>query len=1156
MAWRKDKGNHRQISEQVGGGCLQDNGGKDDKGLPAAAPPDGETVVTQPLATHGPSPGQGPRRRRRRYVWEMLRSALAMVAFLGLIVGGSVFGVLALTGKTLNLPAWVVKGVERQITGALPDDLSVQLGAVEVLVDADWVPRLRVQDMRLLAAGGTRLVSLPEARVVFDPASFAKGEIRPSVLRLTGAQVALRRDRQGRFNLDFGAGELAQVDSFAALMDAVEAAFDVQAASALQSIEVTGLTLTLTDDLTGQVWQVGDGRLAIANRPDALAAELGLSLSGAVETGQVQMSFATTKGNAAAQITAQVTDVAANDLAAQVVPLGFLAALDAPLSGKLEAALNAEGAISTLEGVLDIGAGAITPNAQTAPISFEGATIALAYDPAKAAINITDLNVRSATAAFAATGQLLLQGAAFPAPPAPPDGPQVSLPAAFVAQLAMRDIRIDPEGAFETPVTFGEGALDLRLQLDPFRIDVGQFALVEGEQHLLASGWAEGRADGWHAGMDVALDQIAADRLVALWPLRLVPNTRKWLAENVQQGALSNVNGAVRLTPGAEPRLQLGYEFSQAEVRFLRSLPPITAGTGYAVLQGQRYIIVLDAGTVAAPLGGDINVAGSTFEIADISQRPNIARIGLATQSSVTAALSLLDLPPFGFMTKADRPVDLGEGQAVVKTDLTIPLVSRVQLADVDYTVAGQISDFSSSKLVPGRSVRAERLELRATPAGMEISGAGRLGQLPFDVTYSQGFDATARGRSRVAGVVTISGQALADLGVALPEGFLRGQGPANVEINLQKGAPASLTLTSRLAGIGLALPELGWSKPRDTRGELTVEARLSTPPEVTRIDLSASGLRASGEITLRDGGGLREARFSRLEVDDWFDAAVTLTGQGRGRSTVAVTGGTIDLRRVPRREDGGNGGSPFTLRLDRLIVTDAIAFTGFSGDFSPRGGLNGSFTAGVNGQGAVAGTVVPSANGSAVRIRSDDAGTVMAAAGVFSTARGGTLDLQLTPRSQAGTYDGRAELSRLRVRNANVLAELLNAISVVGLLEQLNGSGIVFNDAEVDFLLTPRAIEISRASAIGASLGVSMAGVYQTANRELNMQGVISPIYIVNGVGAVLTRRGEGLFGFNYRMRGTADAPQVSVNPLSILTPGMFRDLFRRPPPVLGGTD
>jgi hypothetical protein len=67
-----------------------------------------------------------------------------------------------------------------------------------------------------------------------------------------------------------------------------------------------------------------------------------------------------------------------------------------------------------------------------------------------------------------------------------------------------------------------------------------------------------------------------------------------------------------------------------------------------------------------------------------------------------------------------------------------------------------------------------------------------------------------------------------------------------------------------------------------------------------------------------------------------------------------------------------------------------------------------------------------------------------------------------------------------------------------------------------------------------------------------LQLQGVISPIYLLNGLGAVVSKRGEGLFGFNYALGGTADAPQVSVNPLSILTPGLFREIFRRPPPVL----
>jgi len=67
-------------------------------------------------------------------------------------------------------------------------------------------------------------------------------------------------------------------------------------------------------------------------------------------------------------------------------------------------------------------------------------------------------------------------------------------------------------------------------------------------------------------------------------------------------------------------------------------------------------------------------------------------------------------------------------------------------------------------------------------------------------------------------------------------------------------------------------------------------------------------------------------------------------------------------------------------------------------------------------------------------------------------------------------------------------------------------------------------------------------------------MQGVVSPFFMLNGMGGLFTRRGEGLVGMNYALRGTAAAPDVDVNPLSVLTPGVFRRLFRRPPPGEAG--
>jgi hypothetical protein len=99
---------------------------------------------------------------------------------------------------------------------------------------------------------------------------------------------------------------------------------------------------------------------------------------------------------------------------------------------------------------------------------------------------------------------------------------------------------------------------------------------------------------------------------------------------------------------------------------------------------------------------------------------------------------------------------------------------------------------------------------------------------------------------------------------------------------------------------------------------------------------------------------------------------------------------------------------------------------------------------------------------------------------------------------------------------------------------------------------LTDQGVSVKKGSAIGASMGVTMAGNFYPASGKIDMQGVISPFYLVNGIGQILTRRGEGLFGFTYDLTGTQAAPVVSVNPFSLFTPGMFREIFRRDPPPL----
>ncbi|MEL6587879.1 MAG: AsmA-like C-terminal region-containing protein, partial [Pseudomonadota bacterium] len=297
--------------------------------------------------------------------------------------------------------------------------------------------------------------------------------------------------------------------------------------------------------------------------------------------------------------------------------------------------------------------------------------------------------------------------------------------------------------------------------------------------------------------------------------------------------------------------------------------------------------------------------------------------------------------------------------------------------------------------------------------------------------------------------------------------------------------------------------------------------------------------------------GDLRRARLNRVDTG-WFRGPVVFTGRGRDvPPAIAIQGGTADLRQalLIGEDSGGDGDSaPLDVALSRLVVTDGIALTDLRATL--RGG-GGQFRGSINGAQPIEGVLAPQSGGSAVQIRSSDAGAVLRAADFFKDARGGDLSLTLRPTDQDGQYSGALRMANLRVRNAPALASLLQALSVVGILEQLGGDGLFFQTVESDFTLRPNDIVVRRASAVGPSMSITADGTFDSTRKALDMQGVISPIYLVNGLfGALFARRDEGLFGFTYRLQGAVDNPQVSVNPLSILTPGVFRDIFRRPPP------
>ena len=538
--------------------------------------------------------------------------------------------------------------------------------------------------------------------------------------------------------------------------------------------------------------------------------------------------------------------------------------------------------------------------------------------------------------------------------------------------------------------------------------------------------------------------------------------------------------------------------------------------------------------------------------IPDVYARPGQAVVGLEAGGSLTSALSLLNLAPLSLMEKAGRGVDIARAAARASAIIKVPLTRDVALEDVAFDVRGRLTDVSSDQIIRGRVLQSQSLVLAADDDGVTVSGPLTVDGAPMTLAWRQDFE-PGRGRtSRVEGQVALSPEFARTFGITYPDGLISGQGQGTVTIEIDDDAPPEFSLVSDLTGIGMSLGGLGWSKPPEIPGTFEVSGRFAQPVEIEKIALTAPGLSAEGRIRLGPEGGFEAAEFDRVQVGDWLDAPVTLTGQGADTPPlVELTGGSVDLTLRDDTEESGEGPPiPVEARLDRVVIREGLEATDVVARLTTGAGLTGDVQGRVNGGTPFAARLVPRNGRTAIRVQSDDAGQILRDAGLFKSLDDGSFDLILVPREGEG-FDGQIEIGSARLGDQPVLADLLDAVSIVGIIDQLQGPGILFDQIDGRFRLVGDQLILDQGSAIGASLGISLDGVYDARSKQLDMGGVISPVYLLNSVGQVFTRRGEGLFGFTFRLTGNADAPRMRVNPLSILTPGMFREIFRRPPPV-----
>ena len=184
---------------------------------------------------------------------------------------------------------------------------------------------------------------------------------------------------------------------------------------------------------------------------------------------------------------------------------------------------------------------------------------------------------------------------------------------------------------------------------------------------------------------------------------------------------------------------------------------------------------------------------------------------------------------------------------------------------------------------------------------------------------------------------------------------------------------------------------------------------------------------------------------------------------------------------------------------------------------------------------------------------------------GFYPSVEGGEASLQVNlDAGGAGAKSGTLWAREFVVLGDSVVNDVLTDPQSAAVLgdrkKEVVRQRIAFNQLRAPFTVGAGKFRLKDAYMNGPLLGATMRGTVDFKAQTVDLGGTYVPLYGLNSalgsipiLGRVLVgRQGEGVVGITFAIKGKLDEPSVLVNPMSVMTPGIFRQIFE----FTGSTD
>ena len=666
-----------------------------------------------------------------------------------------------------------------------------------------------------------------------------------------------------------------------------------------------------------------------------------------------------------------------------------------------------------------------------------------------------------------------------------------------------------------------------------------------------------------------------------LWPIDVADGAREWVLKNLFGGTLKDSRIDISLAggrfngPGLPPPLkgdEIKADFNVEDTRFdvVGELPPVRDADGTISVRGAHATIKLSKGIAYTPNNRKVDVSDGTLIIPWGPQRPVIADLDLNV-SGVAAAIAEI---------AGNKPIDVLKNIPFLPEDVTGDVETRVKVSfavskdpppgTLKWNADIGFSDLKIAKPVGGSAVSDATGKIKVDQSVAVITADAKIDGIPGKISMTEPVDRSGSAKRDQKIRLDIDDKTRDAVFPGLNSIF---SGPMSVDLGMAEGSKRHVS--ADLGKTQIDLPWLGWRKgagiPAKASFDLIQSADNKGRLEIQNLEFTGDAFGAKGRLSIANGD-FQSADFSQLRLNRTDNLSVKAVKSSSG-FRVNVRGTQFDARALikqvsdlgeKKKGRSGKGDSA------RIVVSAQIDEVGGFNNESLRNVAVSYESAGSKISGVSVNAVTSSgeafvatnneqAGARSISLQSNDAGAVLRFFDFYDKMRGGKITVGLAAQGN-GPLRGQIDARDFAIINEPRLAKIVSSSPNSGgsSLNQAVKRDIDVSrvDVERGFSMIEKGdgyLNLSKGVVRGPTVGTTFQGTLYDRQGDMSITGTFMPAYGVNRIfgevpifGALLGNgRDRGLLGITYKLTGNAKQPQVIVNPISIIAPGIFRSIF-----------